>query len=79
MLVLAIGKSEKNCFRFNEPPKYCRKFMKYERGQLFVRLKKPVYKFKSADDEKSCHINAEFQARYDRPRKVIGRLNPIFV
>jgi len=73
----AVGKSEKNFLRFNEPPKYRRKFVEYQPGQLFMRLKKPIYEFKSADDEISYHINAKLQARYDGPHKVIRKLSPI--
>ena len=73
----AVGKSEKNFLRFNEPPKYRRKFVEYKPGQKFMRLKKPVYELKSADDEVSCHVNAKIQARYDGPHKVIRKLSPI--
>jgi hypothetical protein len=72
-----VGKSEKNFLRFNEPPKYRRKFVEYKPGQLFMRLKKPIYEFKSADDEISYHINAKLQARYDGPHKVVRVISPI--
>ena len=42
-----------------------------------MRLKKPVYEFKSADDEVSYKINAKLQARYDGPHRVIRKLSPI--
>ena len=73
----AVGKSEKNFLRFNEVPKYHRKFVEYEPGQKFMRLKKPVYEFKSADDQISYHLNAKLQTRYDGPHKVIRKLSPV--
>jgi hypothetical protein len=73
----AVGKLEKNFLGFNEPPKYRRKFVKYQPGQLFMRLKKPIYEFKSADDKKTNHINAKLQARYDGPHKVVRKVSPV--
>jgi hypothetical protein len=73
----AVTKSEKNFLRSNEPPKYRRNFVEYQPGQLFMRLKKPIYEFKSTDDEKTYHINAKLQARYDSPHKVVRKVLPV--
>jgi hypothetical protein len=51
--------------------------VEYQPGQLFMRLKKPIYEFKSADDEKTYHINAKLQARYDGPHKVVRKVSPV--
>ena len=42
-----------------------------------MRERRPVYEFKSADDEVKYHINAKLQARFDGPHKVIRKLSPI--
>ena len=73
----AVGKSEKNFLRFNEPPKYKRKFVEYEPGQKFMRQRMPVYEFKSADDQVAYQLNAKLQTRYDGPHKVIRKLSPV--
>jgi hypothetical protein len=43
----------------------------------FAKLKKPIYEFKSADDEKTYHINSQLQARYDGPHKVVWKVSPV--
>ena len=73
----AVGKSEKNFLRFNEPPKSKRKFVEYEPGQKFMRQRMPVYEFKSADDQVAYQLNAKLQTRYDGPHKVIRKLSPV--
>jgi hypothetical protein len=73
----AVGKAGTNFERFNALPKRRRKFCEYTEGQLFMRERRPVYEFKSADDEIKYHINAKLQARFDGPHKVIRKLSPI--
>jgi hypothetical protein len=73
----AIGRAGTNFQRFNAAPKYRRKFYEYTEGQLFMRERRPVYEFKSADEEIKYHINAKLQARFDGPHKVIRKLSPI--
>jgi hypothetical protein len=73
----AVGRAEKNFHRFNAVPKYKRKFREYAAGDQFMRERRPVYEFKSADDEIKYHINAKLQARFDGPHRVIRKLSPI--
>jgi hypothetical protein len=42
-----------------------------------MRLNKPIYEFKSAADEKTYHINAKLQARYNGPHKVVRKVSPV--
>ena len=72
-----MEKAEKNFLRFNESQKYHSKFVKITEGPEFMRLRKPVYEFKSADVAVTYRIDAMVQARYDGPHRVTRKLNPI--
>ena len=73
----ALGQTEKNKRRFNVRVKQPLEFVEYEIGQQFMRVRRPLSSFKSADEKEAWKITAKLLERYEGPYRVTGKVNPV--
>ena len=73
----ALGQTEKNKKRFNVRVKQPLEFVEYEIGQQFMRVRRPLSSFKSADEKEAWKISAKLLERYEGPYRVSGKVNPV--
>ena len=51
--------------------------MEYEVGQKFLRVRRPISSFKSADEEEKWKISMKLLERYEGPYEIIRKISPI--
>ena len=73
----ALGQTEKNKRRFNVRVKQPLEFVEYEVGQQFMRVRRPLSSFKSADEKEAWKITAKLLERYEGPYRITGKVNPV--
>ena len=73
----ALGQTEKNKKRFNVRVKQPLEFVEYEIGQQFMRVRRPLSSFKSADEKEAWKITAKLLERYEGPYRITGKVNPV--
>lgn len=73
----ALRQTDKNKERFNVRVKQPLEFVEYEVGQLFMRVRRPLSRFKSVDEEVEWKISAKLLERYEGPYRVTAKINPV--
>jgi exodeoxyribonuclease III len=73
----ALSQTDKNKERFNVRVRQPLEFVEYEVGQQFMRVRRPLSKFKSADEEKAWKISSKLLERYEGPYRITARINPV--
>ena len=73
----ALSQTEKNKGRFNVRVKQPLEFVEYEEGQLFMRVRRPISKFKSVDEKEAWKISAKLLERYEGPYRIVRRITPV--
>ena len=73
----ALRQTAKNKGRLNERIRKPLEFKEYEPGQEFLRVRRPISTFKSADEEESWKISMKLMERYEGPYKIIRKINPV--
>jgi exodeoxyribonuclease III len=73
----ALSQTEKNKGRFNVRVKQPLEFVEYEVGQQFMRVRRPISQFKSADEKTAWKISAKLLERYEGPYVIVSKVNPI--
>ena len=52
-------------------------FVEYEVGQQFMRVRRPISQFQSADEKDAWKISAKLLERYEGPYVIVSKVNPI--
>ena len=73
----AVKQSLKNRDRFNDRVRQPLEFVEYEKGQKFMRVRRPISAFKSADEKESWKISMKLVERYEGPYTIIRKINPV--
>ena len=73
----ALSQTEKNKGRFNVRVKQPLEFVEYKEGQQFMRVRRPISKFKSADEKDAWKISAKLMERYEGPYRIVRVVNPV--
>jgi hypothetical protein len=73
----ALRQTEKNKGRFNVKVRQPLEFVEYQVGQQFMRCRRPISKFKSADEKEAWKISAKLLERYEGPYRITKRINPV--
>ena len=73
----ALSQTEKNKGRFNVKVRQPLEFVEYQVGQQFMRVRRPISKFKSADEKEAWKISAKLLERYEGPYRITKRINPV--
>jgi len=73
----ALSQTEKNKGRFNVRVKQPLEFVEYEEGQQFMRVRRPISKFKSVDEKEAWKISAKLLERFEGPYRIIRRISPV--
>lgn len=73
----AYKQTLKNKERLNTRVRQPLEYNEYEPGQKFMRVKRPVSRFKSSEEEEAWKISMKLMERYEGPYTVIRRINPI--
>ena len=73
----ALNQTEKNKGRFNVKVRQPLEFVEYQVGQQFMRVRRPISRFKSADEKEAWKISAKLLERYEGPYRITKRINPV--
>ena len=73
----ALSQTEKNKERFNVRTRQPLEFVEYLEGQQFMRVRRPISKFKSADEKDAWKISAKLMERFEGPYRIVRRINPV--
>jgi exodeoxyribonuclease III len=73
----ALTQTEKNKMRLNVRVRQPLEFVEYEVGQQFMRVRRPISKFKSADEKVAWSISAKLLERYEGPYRITKVINPV--
>lgn len=73
----ALKQTAKNKGRFNERVRKPLEFVEYKPGQEFLKVRRPISAFQSADEKEKWKISMKLMERYEGPYKVIRRINPV--
>ena len=73
----ALSQTDKNKERFNVRVRQPLEFVEYEVGQQFMRVRRPISKFKSADEKEAWKITAKLLERFEGPYRVTAKVNPV--
>jgi hypothetical protein len=73
----ALKQTARNKERFNVKVRKPLEFVEYEPGQEFLRVRRPISTFKSADEEEAWKISMKLLERYEGPYKIIRKINPV--
>jgi hypothetical protein len=73
----ALTQTEKNKGRFNVRVKQPLEFVEYEEGQKFMRVRRPISRFKSKDEKEAWKISAKLLERFEGPYRIIRRISPV--
>ena len=72
-----MKQTEKNKERLNVRVRKPLEFVEYEPGQLFLKTKRPVSTFKSADEEEAWKISMKLMERWEGPHTVLRKISPV--
>jgi exodeoxyribonuclease III len=73
----ALSQTEKNKARLNVRVRQPLEFVEYREGQQFMRVRRPISKFKSADEKDAWRISAKLLERYEGPYRIVRVINPV--
>ena len=73
----ALKQTLKNKERFNVRVKQPLEFTEYEPGQKFLRIKRPISSFKSADEKEAWKISMKLLERFEGPYTVVNKISPV--
>jgi hypothetical protein len=73
----ALKQTEKNKGRFNVRVRQPLEFVEYQPGQKFLRVRRPISTFKSADEEEAWKISMKLLERFEGPYEIIRKINPV--
>lgn len=73
----ALKQTEKNKERLNVRVRTPLEFVEYEEGQKFMKRKRPVSTFKSAEEEEAWKITMKLMERWEGPYTVIRKISPV--
>jgi exodeoxyribonuclease III len=73
----ALSQTERNKERFNVRVKQPLEFVEYQEGQKFMRVRRPISRFKSADEKEAWKISAKLLERFEGPYRIIRRISPV--
>jgi hypothetical protein len=73
----ALDKTERNKSRFNVRVRQPLEFVEYVVGQEFMRVRRPITSFKSAEEKDAWKISAKLLERWEGPYRVTGVVNPV--
>jgi hypothetical protein len=73
----ALQQTTRNKGRFNLRVRKPLEFVEYETGQEFLRVRRPISSFKSAEEKEAWKISMKLLERYEGPYKVIRKINPV--
>jgi exodeoxyribonuclease III len=73
----ALSQTEKNKERLNVRVRQPLEFVEYMEGQQFMRVRRPISKFKSADEKDAWKVSAKLLERYEGPYRIVRMINPV--
>jgi transposase InsO family protein len=73
----ALKQTERNKGRFNVRVRQPLEFVEYQPGQKFLRVRRPISTFKSADEEEAWKISMKLLERFEGPYEIIRKINPV--
>jgi hypothetical protein len=73
----ATQEAAKGQERYNMVIRKPLEFVEYEEGQEFFRVRRPISKFNSIDDEENWKISMKLLERYEGPYKIIRKITPV--
>ena len=73
----AMTQTSKNKGRFNVRVRKPLEFVEYKPGDRFFRVRRPVSRFKSVDEEKAWKISMKLMERFEGPYVIIRKINPV--
>ena len=73
----ALKQTAKNKGRLNERIRKPLEFREYERDQEFLRVRRPVSTFQSADEKEKWKISMKLLERFEGPYKIIRKITPV--
>ena len=73
----ALKQTERNKERLNVRVRRPLEFVEYEEGQKFMKTKRPVSTFKSADEEEAWKVSMKLMERWEGPYTVIRKISPV--
>ena len=73
----AYRQTLKNKNRFEVKVRQPLEFVEYEVGQKFMRTRRPITAFKSAEEQEEWKITSKLLERYEGPYKIIRKISPI--
>jgi len=73
----AINQAAKEKESFNVRVKQPLEFVEYAPGDKFLRVRRPISTFKSADDKEKWKISMKLLERFEGPYEVIRKISPV--
>ena len=73
----AYKQTLKNKERFNVRVKQPLEFVEYDVGQKFMRVRRPITSFKSAEEQEEWKISSKLLERYEGPYEIIRKISPV--
>jgi hypothetical protein len=73
----AYKQTLKNKERLNVRVRKPLEFVEYEAGQKFLKVRRPISTFKSADEEEAWKISMKLMERFEGPYTIIRKISPI--
>ena len=73
----ALKQTLKNKERLNVRVRKPLEFVEYEPGQKFLRVRRPMTTFKSAEEKEAWKITMKLLERFEGPYKIIRKLSPV--
>ena len=73
----ALKQTLKNKERLNVRVRKPLEFVEYKPGQQFMKARRPVSTFKSAEEEEAWKISMKLLERYEGPYRIIRKISPI--
>ena len=74
---MALKQTLRNKERLNVRVRQPLEFVEYEPGDQFMKTKRPVSTFKSAEEEEAWKISMKLLERYEGPYRIIRKISPI--
>jgi exodeoxyribonuclease III len=73
----ALKQTVKNKERLNVRVRKPLEFVEYEPGQQFLRVRRPISTFKSAEEKEEWKISMKLLERYEGPYKIVRKISPV--
>ena len=73
----ALQQTKRNKGRFDVRVRKPLEFVEYEPGQEFLRVRRPISTFQSADEKEKWKISMKLLERYEGPYKIIRKISPV--